>query len=207
MAFSLPDLPYAHDALEPSIDARTMEIHHGKHHAGYVSKLNAALEGHADLASRTIEQLVGDLGSLPDSIRTAVRNNGGGHFNHSLFWTVMGPAGGGAPSGALADAIDAAFGSFDGFKEKFAAAGATRFGSGWAWLGVGGDGRLCVCSTPNQDNPLMRGVVECLCTPILGLDVWEHAYYLKYQNRRPDYIAAFWDVVDWNAVGARFAAV
>ncbi|MHC4948656.1 MAG: superoxide dismutase, partial [Planctomycetota bacterium] len=178
MAFSLPDLPYAHDALEPSIDARTMEIHHGKHHAGYVSKLNAALEGHADLASRTIEQLVGDLGSLPDSIRTAVRNNGGGHFNHSLFWTVMGPAGGGAPSGALADAIDAAFGSFDGFKEKFAAAGATRFGSGWAWLGVGGDGRLCVCSTPNQDNPLMRGVVECLCTPILGLDVWEHAYYL-----------------------------
>jgi Fe-Mn family superoxide dismutase len=206
MTFTLPDLPYAHDALEPSIDARTMEIHHGKHHATYVAKLNAALEGHADLQAMSIEALCASLDSVPDAIRGAVRNNGGGHCNHSLFWTVMGPGAGGAPSGPLGDAIDAAFGSFDAFKEKFANAGATRFGSGWAWLGVKAGGGLCVCSTPNQDNPLMKGVVDCPCTPILGLDVWEHAYYLNYQNRRPDYISAWWDVVDWSAVSDRFAA-
>jgi Fe-Mn family superoxide dismutase len=205
MAFTLPDLPYAYDALEPSIDARTMEIHHGKHHAGYVAKLNAAIEGHADLGAMSIDELCASLDKVPESIRGAVRNNGGGHFNHSLFWSVM-AGGGGAPSGELADAINAAFGSFDGFKEKFAAAAATRFGSGWAWLGVGADGTLCVCSTPNQDNPLMKGVVECGCTPILGLDVWEHAYYLNYQNRRPDYIEAWWNVVNWSAVAERFAS-
>ncbi|MCP3905231.1 MAG: superoxide dismutase [Planctomycetes bacterium] len=204
MAHTLPDLPYAHDALEPSIDARTMEIHHGKHHAGYVAKLNAALEGHADLAAMSIEDLCCNLVRVPENIRSAVRNNGGGHCNHSLFWTVMGGSGG-APAGEFADAINGAFGSLDGFKKKFAAAAATRFGSGWAWLGVKADGSLCVCSTPNQDNPLMAGVVDCLCTPILGLDVWEHAYYLNYQNRRPDYIDAWWNVVNWSAVAERFA--
>ncbi|MEM7228674.1 MAG: superoxide dismutase [Planctomycetota bacterium] len=205
MPFSLPDLPYAHDALEPHIDARTMEIHHGKHHAGYVSKLNAALEGHDDLAAHSIDDLITSLDKVPDAIRGAVRNNGGGHANHSLFWSVMSPNGGGTPSGALGEAINATFGSFDAFKEKFAAAAATRFGSGWAWLGVNSDGSLCVCSTPNQDNPLMPGVgCETNCTPILGLDVWEHAYYLNYQNRRPDYIGAFWNVVDWDAVGTRY---
>ena len=200
MAYSLPDLPYAHNALEPSIDAQTMEIHHGKHHAAYIAKVNAALEGHDDLASKSIEDLVSDLSAVPEGIRGAVRNNGGGHANHSLFWTVMSPNGGGAPSGDLADAINAGCGSFDAFKSKFADAGATRFGSGWAWLSVDG-GALKVESTPNQDTPLMEGR-----TPILGLDVWEHAYYLKYQNRRPEYIGAFWDVVDWDAVAARFAA-
>ena len=208
MAFSLPDLPYAASALEPHIDARTMEIHHDKHHAAYVAKLNAALEGHDALANETIEAICSDLNQVPESIRGAVRNNGGGHFNHSLFWTSMagGDQGGGAPTGALADAINETFGSFDGFKEKFAAAAATRFGSGWAWLCVSeSDGGLCVCSTPNQDNPLMKGFVECPGRPILGLDVWEHAYYLNYQNRRPDYIDAWWNVVNWEAVGGRLS--
>ncbi|MHC4910506.1 MAG: superoxide dismutase [Planctomycetota bacterium] len=205
MAFKLPDLPYAHNALEPSIDARTMEIHHGKHHAGYVSKLNAALEGHANLASHDVADLCRSLADLPEAVRGAVRNNGGGHYNHSLFWSVMAPAGnggGGRPDGELATAIDAAFGSFDEFKATFANAAATRFGSGWAWLGVK-SGSLCICSTPNQDNPLMANIVDCACTPILGLDVWEHAYYLHYQNRRPDYIASWWDVVNWSAVAER----
>jgi Fe-Mn family superoxide dismutase len=206
MAYSLPDLPYAFDALEPSIDARTMEIHHGKHHNAYVTNVNNALAGHADLEAMAVDELCANLQKAPEGIRTAVRNNGGGHFNHSLFWTIMGPNGGGAPTGALASAIDAAFGGFDAFKEQFAKAAATRFGSGWAWLGVKEGGGLCVCSTPNQDNPLMTGLVDCPCTPILGLDVWEHAYYLKYQNRRPDYIAAWWDVVNWPAVAERFAA-
>jgi Fe-Mn family superoxide dismutase len=198
MAYSLPDLPYAKDALEPHIDAKTMEIHHGKHHAGYVSKVNAAIEG-TDLESKSVEDLIADLNSVPENIRGAVRNNGGGHANHSLFWTVMGPNGGGSPSGDLAAAIDEAFGSFDQFKEQFSNAAATRFGSGWAWLSVDG-GKLIVESTPNQDSPLMEGR-----TPILGLDVWEHAYYLHYQNRRPDYIAAFFNVVNWEEVGKRFA--
>jgi Fe-Mn family superoxide dismutase len=193
----LPDLPYAFNALEPHIDARTMEIHHDRHHAGYVNKLNNALEGHAELAGKSLEDLLGNLGAVPEGIRTAVRNNGGGHANHSLFWTVMSPNGGGAPSGDLADAINSAFGSFDQLKEKFSAAAAGRFGSGWAWL-VAGSGGLEITSTPNQDTPLMEGK-----TPILGLDVWEHAYYLKYQNKRPDYIAAWWNVVDWAAVGER----
>jgi len=199
MAYSLPELPYALDALEPHIDAKTMEIHHGKHHNGYVTKVNAALEG-TDLGSKSIEDLVSNLNDVPEAKRGAVRNNGGGHANHSLFWSVISPSGGGEPTGALADAINAEFGSFADFKEKFAAAAATRFGSGWAWLSVDG-GKLVVESTPNQDNPLMEGR-----TPVLGLDVWEHAYYLNYQNRRPDYIAAFFNVVDWNAVGERFAA-
>ncbi len=205
MAFSLPDLPYPANALEPHIDARTMEIHHDKHHAGYVAKLNAALEGHEDLASETVEAICSDLHQVPEAIRGAVRNNGGGHYNHSLFWTIMagGSDGGGEPNGALADGINAAFGSFDGFKEKFANEAATRFGSGWAWLCVNDDGSLCVCSTPNQDNPLMKGFVDCPGRPLLGLDVWEHAYYLNYQNRRPDYISSWWNVVNWDAVAKR----
>ena len=198
MAFELPKLPYAYDALEPNFDAMTMEIHYSKHHAGYVAKLNAAVEG-TDHASKSLEDLMANAGS-----NTAVRNNGGGHFNHSLFWSVLSPNGGGSPSGDLASAIDSAFGSFDKFKEEFSNAAATRFGSGWAWLVVV-DGALKVTSTPNQDNPLMD-VADVKGTPILGLDVWEHAYYLKYQNKRPDYIAAFWNVIDWNAVGERFAA-
>ncbi len=206
MAHTLPALPYALDALEPHIDARTMEIHHGKHHNAYVTNLNKALEGQDALAAKSIDDLVADLSAVPESIRGAVRNNGGGHWNHTFFWSSMGPNAGGAPSGELASAIDAAFGSFDAFKEKFAAAGATRFGSGWAWLCAKSDGTLAVCSTPNQDNPLMAGVAECLGTPLLGLDVWEHAYYLNYQNRRPDYIAAFWNVVNWTAVAERYAA-
>ena len=209
MAFTLPALPYPSNALEPHIDARTMEIHHGKHHNAYVTNLNNAIAGQAALESKTIEQLCADLNAVPESIRAAVRNNGGGHYNHSLFWTIMSsPAsgGGGKPSGDLAHAIDKHFGSFDAFKEQFAKAATTRFGSGWAWLGVKTDGSLCVCSTANQDNPLMKGVVDCLCTPILGLDVWEHAYYLKYQNRRPDYIAAWWNVVNWSAVAKRYEA-
>ena len=196
MAFELPNLPYAHDALEPHIDTRTMEIHHGKHHAGYTSKLNAAIEG-TELAGKDIETLLRD-----HSDNGAVRNNGGGFWNHSLFWTSMSPNGGGAPTGALAEAIDRDFGSFENFKDAFSKAAATRFGSGWAWLCVK-DGKLEVCSSANQDNPLMPGVA-CGGHPILGLDVWEHAYYLNYQNRRPDYINAFFNVVDWNAVGARF---
>ena len=196
MAFELPNLPYAHDALEPHIDTRTMEIHHGKHHAGYTSKLNAAIEG-TELAGKDIETLLRD-----HSDNGAVRNNGGGFWNHSLFWTSMSPTGGGAPTGALAEVIDRDFGSFENFKDAFSKAAATRFGSGWAWLCVK-DGKLEVCSSANQDNPLMPGV-GCDGHPILGLDVWEHAYYLNYQNRRPDYINAFFNVVDWNAVGARF---
>lgn len=200
MAFELPPLPYAEDALEPHIDARTMSIHHDKHHAGYTNNLNKALEGHSDLAAKSIEELLGNLDSVPESIRTAVRNNGGGYANHSLFWKVMGPNAGGSPSGDLANAIDAAFGSFDAFKEAFAKAAGTRFGSGWAWLYVD-DGELAVTSTPNQDTPLMEGK-----TPILGLDVWEHAYYLNYQNRRPDYVSAWWNVVNWDVVAENFAA-
>jgi len=198
--YELPKLPYALDALEPHIDARTMEIHHGKHHAGYVAKLNAALEG-TEWDGKPIEALLRDLDSLPDAKRTAVRNNGGGHANHSLFWTVMGPNKGGMPSGDLAADIDKTFGSFDGFKKQFADAAATRFGSGWAWLGLDEAGKLHVGSTPNQDSPFMMGH-----TPILGLDVWEHAYYLNYQNKRPDYIAAFWNVVNWDEVAKRYAA-
>lgn len=199
--FVLPDLPYAFDALEPHIDARTMEIHHDKHHAGYTNNLNNALAPHADLHGKSIDELLHGLDRLPESIRTAVRNNGGGYANHALFWRTMGPHGGGAPTGDLAAAIDRAFGSFDSFKETFAKAAATRFGSGWAWLYVDGSGGLAVTSTPNQDTPLMDGH-----TPILGLDVWEHAYYLNYQNRRPDYIAAWWNVVDWQAVAKEYAA-
>jgi superoxide dismutase, Fe-Mn family len=206
MAFEVPALPYDFGALEPHIDARTMEIHHDKHHAAYVSKLNAALEGHADLAAKSIEELMTGVATLPDSVRGAVRNNGGGHFNHSMFWNNMKPGGGGTPGRALGDAINTAFGSFDGFKEKFSNAAATRFGSGWAWLAVCCDGKLCVCSTPNQDNPLMKDVSECSGTPILGLDVWEHAYYLNYQNRRPDYVSAFFNAINWDDVSSRFAA-
>ncbi|HQV50932.1 MAG: superoxide dismutase [Flavobacteriales bacterium] len=200
MAFTLPALTYAFKALEPHIDARTMEIHHGKHHQGYVNNLNKAVEG-TPLEGKMLEEILAGL----DMNNGAVRNNGGGHYNHSLFWTVMGPNGSGKPSGDLAAAIDKDFGSFDAFKEKFAAAGATRFGSGWAWLCVQKGGKLEVCSTPNQDNPLMPNV-GCGGTPILGMDVWEHAYYLHYQNRRPDYITAFWNVVNWDEVSRRFAA-
>ena len=200
MAYTLPDLPYAKDALEPHIDARTMEIHHDKHHNAYVTKLNGAIEG-TSLGDQSIDDLCRNLDTVPENVRTAVRNNGGGHSNHSLFWTVIGPGGGGEPSGALADAINAELGGFDAFKEAFGNAAATRFGSGWAWLSIDSTGKLAVESTPNQDSPLMAGN-----TPLLGLDVWEHAYYLNYQNRRPDYIAAFWNLVQWDAVGARYAA-
>ncbi|MBL1218567.1 MAG: superoxide dismutase [Planctomycetes bacterium] len=208
MAFELPALPYDFGALEPHIDARTMEIHHDKHHAGYVNNANIALAG-SEWADAGPCKILPDLASLPDSIRTAVRNNVGGHVNHSLFWSIMGPGCGGEPTGDLAEAITRDFGSFDGFKEAFAKAATTRFGSGWAWLGVkdASSGSLCVCSTPNQDNPLMRGMVDCECHPILGLDVWEHAYYLNYQNRRPDYVSAFWNVVNWAAVAEHFAKV
>lgn len=198
MAFELPALPYAYDALEPHIDTQTMQIHHGKHHQAYVNNLNAAVAGTA-WENASLEEIMSNISSLSP----AVRNNGGGHYNHSLFWTVMSPDGGGAPSGALAAAIDQAFGSFDAFKEEFSKAATTRFGSGWAWLCVKKDGNLCVCSSPNQDNPLMD-ISECPGTPILGLDVWEHAYYLHYQNRRPDYIKAFWNVVNWKEVERRF---
>lgn len=201
MAFELPPLPYSEDALEPHVDARTMSIHHDKHHAAYTNNLNSALEGHADLAGKSIEALLGDLNAVPEAIRTAVRNNGGGYANHNLFWEIMGPNGGGEPSGDLAAAIADTFGSFTAFKEQFAKAATTRFGSGWAWLYVGQDGKLAVASAPNQDTPLMEGN-----TPILGLDVWEHAYYLNYQNRRPDYIAAWWNVVNWDAVAQKYAA-
>ena len=199
MAHELPALPYAFDALEPHIDARTMEIHHGKHHAAYVNNLNKALEGHPDLQQKSIGELLSNLGAVPDGIRTAVRNNGGGHLNHSLFWNVMKKGGGGEPKGELADAIAKSFGSFDEFKQKFSAAGATRFGSGWAWLYVA-EGKLDVASSANQDSPLMDGGKL-----VLGLDVWEHAYYLKYQNRRPDYIQAWWNVVDWDRVAENFS--
>ncbi len=200
MAYSLPDLPYAFDALEPHVDAKTMEIHHDKHHNAYVTNVNGALDG-AGVAEQSIEDLCRNIDSVPENIRGAVRNNGGGHANHSLFWTVMSGSGGGEPSGALADAIGSELGGFDTFKADFSKAAATRFGSGWAWLSVTADGKLTVESTPNQDNPYMTG-----STPILGLDVWEHAYYLNYQNRRPDYVAAFFNVIDWNAVSERYAA-
>ncbi len=203
MTFTLPPLPYANNALEPHIDARTMEIHHDKHHAAYVNNANVALEG-TEWADKSIEEVITHLEVIPDAKRTAVRNNAGGHANHSLFWTILSPKGGGNPSGPLADAIKKDFGSFESFKEQFTKAATTRFGSGWAWLGVKSDGKLCVCSTPNQDNPRMKGLVECPCTPILGLDVWEHAYYLNYQNRRPDYIAAFWKIVNWDQVGKNY---
>ncbi|KEQ24992.1 superoxide dismutase [Paenibacillus tyrfis] len=201
MAHQLPALPYANNALEPHIDEMTMMIHHDRHHNTYVTNLNAALESHADLQSKSVEDLIADLNSVPESIRTAVRNNGGGHANHSLFWETIGPNGGGAPSGKLADAINNELGGFDKFKEDFAKAATTRFGSGWAFLAVTKDGKVKVYSLPNQDSPIMEGE-----TPILGLDVWEHAYYLKYQNKRPDYIAAFWNVVNWNEVGKRYEA-
>ena len=205
MSHTLPDLGYAYDALEPHIDARTMEIHHSKHHNTYVTKLNAALEG-SGLEDKSIEDLVSDLGSVPENIRTAVRNNGGGHANHSFFWKVLAPGGSSAPSGDLAAAIDKACGSFDEFKEAFAAAAAGRFGSGWAWLVKKADGSVAICSTPNQDTPLMgEAVAGCSGTPIIGLDVWEHAYYLNYQNRRPDYIEAFWNVVNWDVAAENFA--
>ena len=197
MAHQLPSLPYAFDALEPHIDAQTMQIHHGKHHQAYINNLNAALEAHPDLQGKSVEDLIKDLNALPEAIRTAVRNNGGGHANHSLFWTLMAPNAGGAPTGKAADAITGAFGTFDAFKEQFAKAATTRFGSGWAWL-VSSSGKLAIESTANQDSPIMEGK-----KPILGLDVWEHAYYLKYQNRRPDYVAAFWNVVNWNTVNGR----
>ncbi|GAA0482490.1 superoxide dismutase [Mn] [Salinibacillus aidingensis] len=198
--FELPELPYAYDALEPHIDKETMNIHHTKHHNTYVTKLNAALEGHANLQDKSLEDLLGNFDAVPEDIRTAVRNNGGGHANHSLFWTVMSPNGGGQPKGEVAEKINAKFGSYDKFKEEFKAAAAGRFGSGWAWLVVN-NGDVEITSTPNQDTPLMEGK-----TPILGLDVWEHAYYLKYQNKRPDYIAAFWNVVNWDEVEKRYQA-
>ncbi|GFN31125.1 superoxide dismutase [Paenibacillus xylaniclasticus] len=201
MAHQLPALPYAANALEPHIDETTMTIHHDRHHNTYVTNLNAALESAPELQSKSVEELIADLNSVPEAIRTAVRNNGGGHANHSLFWETIGPNGGGAPTGKLADAIASELGGFDKFKEDFAKAAATRFGSGWAWLAVGQDGKLKVYSLPNQDSPIMEGD-----TPILGLDVWEHAYYLKYQNKRPDYISAFWNVVNWAAVGQRYEA-
>ena len=201
MAYTVPDLGYAFDALEPAIDARTMEIHHDKHHAAYVSKLNDAVEG-LDVPDCPF-QLIADLSKLPEDKRGAVRNNGGGHANHTLFWKVIAPGGASAPSGDLAAAIDSDLGGMDAFKEQFANAAATRFGSGWAWLGVK-DGKLVVCSTPNQDNPVMQGIVDCNCRPILGLDVWEHAYYLNYQNRRPDYINAFFGVINWDAVAENY---
>lgn len=200
MAFTLPALPYAANALEPHIDAKTMEIHHGKHHNAYVTNLNNAIAG-TDAEKLSLEEINKNISKYP----VAVRNNGGGHYNHSLFWTILGPNAGGAPTGALADAINATFGNFDEFKTKFAAAAAGRFGSGWAWLIVDGSKKLQITSTPNQDNPLMD-VAEVKGTPILGLDVWEHAYYLHYQNRRPDYIAAFWNVINWSEVAKRFEA-
>lgn len=199
--FDLPDLGYPHDALEPHVDARTMEIHHGKHHAGYTSKLNAALADHADLHGKSAVDLVSDLEALPAAIRGAVRNNGGGYINHALFWDIMTPGGADEPGGALGAAIDGAFGSFDEFKARFQATAGGQFGSGWGWLCVDGDGGLSVTSTANQDSPHMQGL-----TPVLGVDVWEHAYYLNYQNRRPDYLAAMWNVVNWDVVAGRYAA-
>jgi len=201
MAFTLPELPYAYDALEPHIDARTMEIHHSKHHQAYVNNTNATIEGHADLQAKSIDELMRDLDAVPEAIRTAVRNNGGGVWNHNLFWTILSGKGGGEPVGALADEIKGVFGSFDAFKDQFSKAAATRFGSGWAWLGLSEGGKLHICSSANQDTPWSKGH-----TPILTLDVWEHAYYLKYQNRRPDYIQAFWNVVNWEEVLRRYEA-
>jgi superoxide dismutase, Fe-Mn family len=197
MAFTLPPLPYAPDALEPHIDKQTMEIHHGKHHQAYINNLNAALEKHPDLQTKSVEDLIRGINTVPEDIRTAVRNNGGGHANHSMFWQIMGPHAGGQPTGAIAEAITASFGSFDAFKEQLAKAGAGRFGSGWAWV-IEHGGKLVIESTANQDSPLMEGK-----KPLLGIDVWEHAYYLKYQNRRPDYINAWWNVVNWSEVNKR----
>jgi Fe-Mn family superoxide dismutase len=197
--FALPDLGYAFDALEPHIDARTMEIHHDKHHAAYTTNLNKALEGHPDLQKKSVEQLLGDLNAVPEAIRAAVRNNGGGYLNHNMFWQIMAPGGAKAPSGALAAAINSAFGSFDELKAKLQAAAQGQFGSGWGWLCKDASGKLAIVATPNQDTPIMQGK-----TPILGVDVWEHAYYLKYQNRRPDYLTAWWNVVNWDAVAKRF---
>ncbi len=201
MAFELPALSYSEDALEPHIDSRTMNIHHSKHHNGYTNKLNAALEGHDDLAAKSIVEILGDLDAVPEEIRTAVRNNGGGYYNHMLFWPAMSPDGGGEPSGTLADAINSTFGSFDAFKDTFSKAASGQFGSGWGWLCVDGGGRLVVTSTANQDNPISNGLI-----PILGLDVWEHAYYLNYQNRRGDYVSAWWNVVNWDEVQSRYEA-
>ncbi len=199
MTFELPDLPYAYDALEPHIDERTMRVHHDKHHAGYTRKLNAALEGHSDLQDKPIEELLADLNAIPADIRTAVRNNGGGYANHSLFWNIMSPDGGGEPDGDLADAINDAFGGFGDFKEQLTSTAAGQFGSGWGWLAIDGSGNLNVLSTPNQDSPISQGM-----TPILGVDVWEHAYYLNYQNERGSYLNAWWNVVNWDEVGSLY---
>ena len=203
MPHTLPDLSYSVDSLEPHIDARTMEIHHGKHHQTYINNLNAALEGNTTLAEKPINELIADLSQIPEGIRGAVRNNGGGHSNHTFFWEVISPSGGGIPSGSLGEAITSAFGSFDSFKDAFTKAALTRFGSGWAWLIKSGDS-VQVTSTPNQDSPLMEGIADDTGLPLIGLDVWEHAYYLNYQNRRPDYISAFWNVVDWDRANALF---
>ena len=206
MAYELPPLPYAHDALEPNIDKQTMEIHHGKHHNAYVTNLNKAIAGNVALESKSLEALIGDLSLVPDAVRGPVRNNGGGHWNHSFFWKIMGPNAGGTPTGKLAEDINATFGSFDTFKEKFETAGVGRFGSGWAWLVVN-NGKLEIVSTANQDNPLMgKAIAGCEGKPVLGCDVWEHAYYLKYQNRRPDYLKAWWNTVNWSAVAAHYEA-
>jgi superoxide dismutase, Fe-Mn family len=201
MAYELPPLPYPFDALEPHIDAKTMEIHHDKHHQAYITNANNALKDYPQLAAKPVEELIADLSAVPEAIRTAVRNNAGGHANHSFFWLILGPNAGGSPKGKLADAITSTFGSFDQFKEKFQAAGAGRFGSGWAWLVINKAGSLEISSTPNQDSPIMDGL-----KPVLGVDVWEHAYYLKYQNRRPDYLKAVWNVINWDAVGKHFKA-
>ncbi len=206
MAYELPKLDYDNSALEPHIDAKTMEIHHTKHHQTYIDKVNQALEGNADLAAKDVKTLISDLNSVPENIRTAVRNNGGGHFNHTFFWKIIAPGKGGEAQGALGEAINKKWGNLDKFKEEFAAAGVGRFGSGWAWLCVRDDKSLCICSTPNQDSPVMKGVVECTGTPVIGLDVWEHAYYLNYQNRRPDYIKAFWNVVNWDQAETNYQA-
>ena len=201
MAYELPPLPYPVDALEPHIDAKTMEIHHDKHHQAYITNANNALKDYPQLAAKPVEELIADLSAVPEAIRTTVRNNGGGHANHSFFWLILGPNAGGSPKGKLADAITSTFGSFDQFKEKFQAAGAGRFGSGWAWLVINKAGSLEITSTPNQDSPIMDGI-----KPVLGVDVWEHSYYLKYQNRRPDYLKAVWNVINWDSVGKRFEA-
>lgn len=206
MAYTLPELEYSYDALEPHIDARTMEIHHSKHHATYITKANAALEGASDLASKSVDELIADVANLPDKVKGPLRNNAGGHANHSFFWQTLSGSGGGEPSGDLAAGINDTFGGLDNFKTAFSDAGVNRFGSGWAWLVVNADGNLAVTSTPNQDSPLMKGVVDLEGTPIIGLDVWEHAYYLKYQNMRPDYIAAFWNIVNWAKAEERFKA-
>ncbi|MEX2380967.1 MAG: superoxide dismutase [Opitutales bacterium] len=206
MSYQLPQLAYDYSALEPHIDARTMEIHHTKHHQTYVDKTNKALEAHPEWAGKDINTILADLSKLPESIRTVVRNNGGGHANHTFFWKVIGPGGGGVPRGSLASAIDQTFGSFENFKNEFTQAAINRFGSGWAWLCMKEDKSLCVCSTANQDSPVMKGVVESPGTPLIGVDVWEHAYYLKYQNKRPDYVAAFWNVVNWDQAETNYKA-